>query len=88
MARGRIIDEGLGLTPSQCEEVWLSIHRLTSAPAGRHGNGSPRAMGLGLGLFLCRAIMEALGGTAGIESEQGQGSAFWMTVPIHREYLQ
>jgi len=38
--------------------------------------------GLGLGLYLCRAIAERHGGSVGMQSAPGKGSTFWLDLPL------
>jgi signal transduction histidine kinase len=43
-----------------------------------------RTRGLGLGLYLCRAIAEAHGGAAGVDSVPGCGATFWLDLPASK----
>ena len=67
-------DRGLGLTAEQAERVFERFYR-----AGDPVGGSPR--GVGLGLFLCKRLVEAQGGRIWVESALGAGSTFEFTLP-------
>ena len=64
-------DYGLGIAPQDKERLF---HRFIQG-RGRRGSS-------GLGLYLCRQIIEAHKGTIGVESSLGEGSIFWFTLPV------
>ncbi len=70
-----VIDQGPGLTAAQAARVFDKFYRVDS--------GLTRATeGTGLGLALCLAVVEAHGGTIGVETMPGKGSIFTVTLPI------
>ncbi len=74
-ARVLVEDHGPGLLASEQERVW---ERFYQAEGLRVQSGS--SAGLGLGLHICKAIIEGHGGKVGVESEVGKGSTFWFTL--------
>jgi PAS domain S-box-containing protein len=76
-ARVAVRDEGPGLPPEEQTRVWEPFHR---APGIRVQNAVGES--LGLGLHICKTIVEAHGGTVGVESEVGAGSTFWFSLPL------
>ncbi|MHB8218888.1 MAG: sensor histidine kinase [Acidimicrobiales bacterium] len=66
-------DEGEGMTPDEAARVFDRFYR---------GDTSRSGQGTGLGLAIVRAIAEALGGGARVESYEGRGSTFVVTVPL------
>ena len=42
--------------------------------------------GIGLGLFICKSIAEAMGGRIGFSSEAKVGSSFWLEVPLEQHW--
>ena len=66
-------DHGIGIPAQDRERVFERFERAVSA---RHFGG------LGLGLFICREIVEAHGGAITLESAPGQGSVFRVTLPL------
>jgi len=73
----RVTDTGPGIPPEHQERIF---DRWTRVP-GFKG----RRRGLGLGLALCRSVIEAHGGRIWVESEVGQGSTFAFTIPVESQ---
>jgi signal transduction histidine kinase len=69
-----VVDTGPGIPRDLQERLFEKFFRL---PIEEH-----RAEGSGLGLAICRRIVEAHGGRLWVESEEGQGTAFYFTLPI------
>ncbi len=68
-----VTDQGIGIPPSKLNQIWEKFVQL--AP-------DEEKEGWGLGLFLCKTIVEAHGGTVGVASVERQGSTFWFTLPL------
>ncbi|MDD4033086.1 MAG: ATP-binding protein [Bacteroidales bacterium] len=66
----RIQDNGVGIPPEVIPNLFsIEKNISTKGTAGEKGSG--------LGLLLCRELIEKQGGTIGVESEEGKGSTFW-----------
>jgi signal transduction histidine kinase/DNA-binding NarL/FixJ family response regulator len=70
-----VTDHGVGIPPSEHTLVFEKFGR-----ASQNGDG-PKVPGSGLGLFICRSIVEAHGGRIWVESEPGNGASFHYTIP-------
>ena len=69
-----ISDTGKGLTEEQISHLFK--------PFDRVGAENSNISGTGLGLVICKDLIEQMNGTIGVESEVGKGSRFWIQVPI------
>ncbi|MGZ3675370.1 MAG: sensor histidine kinase, partial [Ktedonobacterales bacterium] len=70
-------DEGVGIARGELDRIWERLYRVEGV---RHQSGSQ--VGLGLGLYISRDIVERHGGRVGVESRLGKGSTFWFTIPL------
>jgi PAS domain S-box-containing protein len=77
MARLSVQDEGPGLATEEQERIWERFYRGADNEA-QHSSGAS----LGLGLYICRTIIERHGGCVGVSSTKGQGSTFWFMLPL------
>jgi PAS domain S-box-containing protein len=73
-----VSDQGAGITKSDQAKIFKPFERLK--PAGFEG-----AKGAGLGLLVCRRLVEAHGGQIWVESTPGQGSTFFFSLLLNRE---
>jgi signal transduction histidine kinase len=73
----QVTDQGSGVAPDDCERIFEKFYR------GKHG-ATLAVRGTGLGLAVARQLVEAHGGTIGVRSSVGQGSTFWVRLPIAR----
>jgi signal transduction histidine kinase len=70
-----VSDQGIGIPAAQQARLFEPFYRADSS-LGR------RTQGVGLGLFLCKAIVEGHGGHIWVESTTGKGSTFRFTLPL------
>ncbi len=77
VARVSVQDQGRGLSPDEQEHIWEQFYRTPQAQRQNRGGVS-----LGLGLHICRAIIEQHHGHVGVSSQPGAGSVFWFTIPL------
>jgi signal transduction histidine kinase len=68
----RVVDQGIGIAAVDLPRIWDRLYR---------GDQSRSQRGLGLGLSLVRAIMQAHGGTADVATAEGRGSVFTLRLP-------
>jgi len=74
MATIRVVDQGAGIAPDDQARVFEQFARVGDGDGGR-------GRGLGLGLYVARQLVEAHGGSIGVESTPGQGATFVVTLP-------
>ena len=72
--RLRVTDTGAGVAPELHERLFAPFDRLDAESRGIEGTG--------LGLALSKGLMEAIGGSLGVDSEPGVGSTFWIELPL------
>ena len=79
LARVRITDTGAGIAPEMIERLFTPFDRLGAESRGIEGTG--------LGLVVSKRLCEAMGIALGIESTAGQGTTFWLDVPLGEDAL-
>ncbi|MEA3359273.1 MAG: ATP-binding protein [Thermodesulfobacteriota bacterium] len=73
-------DQGIGIPREKQEYVFEKFYTLT-------GNGKDKNGSTGLGLAICKGIIEGHGGRIWVESEIGHGSAFYFSLPLSNSQL-
>jgi PAS domain S-box-containing protein len=74
----RVVDEGMGIPASEREWIFRKFYRAESA--ARDG-----AAGTGLGLFIAKELVNAMGGRIWVDSTEGEGSSFAFELPVARD---
>jgi len=69
-----VADTGTGISPGNIDQVFSSFQQANSTIARLHG-------GTGLGLTICKNLVELQGGEIGVRSEVDHGSCFYFTIP-------
>ncbi|HEY3371484.1 MAG TPA: PAS domain S-box protein [Prolixibacteraceae bacterium] len=69
-------DTGIGIAAEFHQDIFLRFRQVDETKTRKYG-------GNGLGLSICKNIVETMGGEIDLESEQGKGSLFVFTLPIH-----
>jgi PAS domain S-box-containing protein len=74
----RVVDEGIGIPATERDRIFRKFYRAEST--ARDG-----AAGTGLGLFIAKELVTAMGGRIWVDSTEGEGSSFSFELPVARE---
>jgi len=80
VARVEVRDHGPGIPEKERERIWERFERASNVQQ-EHDTET----GLGVGLYICRQIIEGHGGRVGVGDAVGGGAMFWFTLPIQQE---
>ncbi|MBA0428741.1 MULTISPECIES: ATP-binding protein [Stenotrophomonas] len=73
--RVQVIDSGIGMSAQQAEQLFQPFQQADASVSRRYG-------GSGLGLALCQQLAQAMGGQVSVESTEGVGSSFSLSLPV------
>ncbi|MBN1391761.1 MAG: HAMP domain-containing protein [Sedimentisphaerales bacterium] len=77
-AKIEVQDNGIGIAPEYRDEIFKMFKRL-------HSRKEKDYDGCGIGLSVCKRIVERHGGKIGVESDPGAGSTFWFTISLTKD---
>ena len=73
--RFEVRDTGIGLDAWQADRLFQAFNQAESATSRKYG-------GTGLGLVICRRLVELMGGSIGVRSKPGEGATFHFTIDV------
>jgi len=77
----RVKDKGIGIAADQVGKLFQKYYRV-------YDEKTKHIRGTGLGLYICRKMVEELGGKIGVRSKPGAGATFYFTMPLYRENME
>jgi len=77
VVRFEVIDTGIGVEPQALKRIFDAFGQADESTTRRYG-------GTGLGLTICKNLVEMMGGEIGVTSQPGTGSTFWCEIPFGR----
>jgi signal transduction histidine kinase len=77
VARVSVRDKGIGVPLGEQAHIWERLHPIAGNMV-QSGSG----VSLGVGLHICKSIVDNHGGQVGVDSTPGPGSTFWFTLPL------
>jgi signal transduction histidine kinase len=77
LLRISVRDSGVGISEAELPTVFDKLHRSKKSRPGTRGE-----RGTGLGLVICKNLVDLHGGSIGVESQEGEGSNFWVNLPL------
>ena len=79
VAEVRVDDEGIGIPEEEQRRIFTKFYR------GETMTRNPATTGTGLGLFIARGLVSAMGGRMWVDSQEGEGSSFAFELPLAHE---
>jgi two-component system sensor histidine kinase/response regulator len=73
--RVSVTDTGIGLDPEKMPEIFDKFTQADTSTTRQYG-------GTGLGLTICKLLLELMGGQINVDSQLGRGSTFWFTLDL------
>ncbi|MBL4560755.1 MAG: response regulator [Labilibaculum sp.] len=78
MIKFYVIDSGIGIALDKQELIFEVFRQVDESQTRIYG-------GTGLGLTICKRLINLLGGEIWVESEEGKGASFYFTIPVNKE---